>query len=107
MCSKTPYAVDVEEGTTYYWCACGRSKNQPFCDGSHEGTDFQPVAFTAEKSEKVYLCGCKKQQINLFVMVHIIQLAEAMSLMVYIKAIAVSVRRAQAKEKICELIKSR
>lgn len=57
---KTPYAVDVEEGTTYYWCACGRSKNQPFCDGSHEGTDFQPVAFTAEKSEKVYLCGCKK-----------------------------------------------
>ena len=55
-----PYAVDVEEGTTYYWCSCGRSSNQPFCDGSHEGTGFQPVAFTAEKSEKVYFCGCKK-----------------------------------------------
>lgn len=57
---KSPYEEDVEEGKTYYWCTCGRSKNQPYCDGSHEGTDFQPVAFTAEKTEKVYLCGCKK-----------------------------------------------
>ena len=57
---KEPYAVEVKEGETYYWCACGRSKNQPFCDGSHEGTDFQPTAFTAEKTETVYLCGCKK-----------------------------------------------
>ena len=55
-----PYAVEVEKGKTYYWCACGRSKNQPFCDGSHEGTSFQPVAFTAEKTDTVYLCGCKK-----------------------------------------------
>lgn len=57
---KAPYAEDVEKGKTYYWCACGRSKTQPYCDGSHEGTDFQPVAFTAEKSETVYFCGCKK-----------------------------------------------
>ena len=57
---KAPYAVDVTEGETYYWCACGKSKNQPFCDGSHQGSDFTPVAFTAEKSEKVYFCGCKK-----------------------------------------------
>ena len=57
---KAPYAVDVEAGETYYWCACGKSKNQPFCDGSHQDTDFTPVAFTAEKSEKVYFCGCKK-----------------------------------------------
>lgn len=57
---KAPYPVEVEEGKTYYWCACGRSKNQPFCDGSHQGTDFEPVAFTAEKSDTVYLCGCKK-----------------------------------------------
>lgn len=55
-----PYAVEVEAGETYYWCACGRSKNQPYCDGSHQGTDFQPVAFTAEKTDTVYLCGCKK-----------------------------------------------
>ena len=57
---KSPYAVDVKEGETYYWCACGRSKNQPYCDGSHRDTEFQPVAFTAEKSQTVYLCGCKK-----------------------------------------------
>lgn len=56
---KEPYAVDVEAGETYYWCACGRSNSQPFCDGSHQGTSFEPVAFTAEKTDKVYLCGCK------------------------------------------------
>ena len=57
---NNPYATIVEQGKTYYWCACGQSKNQPFCDGSHQGTDFQPVAFTAEKTDTVYLCGCKK-----------------------------------------------
>jgi len=57
---NAPYATEVEAGETYYWCACGRSKSQPFCDGSHQGTDFQPVAFTAEKTETAYLCGCKK-----------------------------------------------
>lgn len=55
-----PYAVEAEVGETYYWCACGRSNNQPYCDGSHQGTNFQPVAFTAEKTDTVYLCGCKK-----------------------------------------------
>lgn len=57
---KAPYPVDVEQGKTYYWCACGRSKNQPFCDGSHKDTEFTPVAYKAEKSEKVYFCGCKR-----------------------------------------------
>lgn len=62
IAQKTPYATEVEEGKTYHWCACGRSssKNQPFCDGSHQGTGFEPVAFTAQKSETVYLCGCKR-----------------------------------------------
>jgi CDGSH-type Zn-finger protein len=55
-----PYAVEVEAGESYYWCSCGRSKNQPYCDGSHQGTEFQPVVFTAEKTATVYLCGCKK-----------------------------------------------
>lgn len=59
IAQKSPYAVNVEAGKTYYWCACGRSKNQPFCDGSHKGTGFSPVSFTAEKAEKVFLCGCK------------------------------------------------
>ncbi len=57
---KAPFPVDVEAGETYYWCACGKSKNQPFCDGSHKGSEFTPVAYKAEKSEKVYFCGCKK-----------------------------------------------
>jgi len=57
---NAPYPVEVEEGKDYYWCSCGRSKNQPFCDGSHQGTDFEPVAFKAEKTETVHLCGCKK-----------------------------------------------
>ena len=56
---KSPYAVEVEAGKTYYWCACGRSKTQPFCDGSHKDTEFSPLAYTAEKSAKVFFCGCK------------------------------------------------
>lgn len=60
IAQKAPYAVEVESGKTYYWCTCGHSKGQPFCDGSHQGTDFQPAAFTAEKTETVYLCGCKQ-----------------------------------------------
>ena len=60
MTQKEPYEVEVSEGETYYWCACGRSKNQPFCDGTHEGTGIEPIAFQAEKSETAYLCGCRK-----------------------------------------------
>ena len=60
IAQKQPFAVDVESGKTYYWCRCGRSKNQPYCDGSHQGTGFEPVAFTAEKTGTVYLCGCKQ-----------------------------------------------
>ena len=59
IAQKSPFAVEVNEGKTYYWCACGRSKKQPFCDGSHKGTGIEPVAFTAEKTETAYLCGCK------------------------------------------------
>ena len=55
---KSPYAVELEPGD-YYWCACGRSKNQPFCDGSHEGTGITPVKFTTTEKETKYLCGCK------------------------------------------------
>jgi len=55
---KKPYVVELEPGT-YYWCACGRSKNQPFCDGSHQGTEFSPVEFTITEKKKYGLCGCK------------------------------------------------
>ena len=57
--SNSPFAVTVEKGKDYLWCACGRSKNQPFCDGSHIGSEFAPVTYTASESKEVYFCGCK------------------------------------------------
>lgn len=54
-----PYLVEVEEGKRYFWCRCGRSKKQPFCDGAHKDTGIEPYVFVAEKSETVNLCGCK------------------------------------------------
>ena len=62
IAQKAPYPVDVEAGKTYYWCACGRSKTQPFCDGSHQGTSFSPLAYQAEKNGTVYFCGCKQSK---------------------------------------------
>jgi CDGSH-type Zn-finger protein len=59
IAQKGPFAVKLEAGKNYHWCACGRSKNQPFCDGSHKGTELTPLSFTAEKSGEVHLCGCK------------------------------------------------
>lgn len=56
---KAPFAVDVEEGKRYFWCACGKSATQPFCDGSHKGTGFAPVKYEAEAAGKVFFCGCK------------------------------------------------
>lgn len=56
---KSPYAVSVEAGRKYAWCACGRSGTQPYCDGSHKDSGIDPVVFKAEVSETVYLCGCK------------------------------------------------
>lgn len=59
IAQKSPYPVDVEAGKTYFWCACGKSGKQPFCDGSHKDTDFSPVKYTADKDSKVFFCGCK------------------------------------------------
>ena len=59
IAQKSPFGVDVEEGKSYWWCACGLSKEQPFCDGSHKGTGLVPSEYAAEKSGTLYFCGCK------------------------------------------------
>ncbi len=59
IASKEP-AVLTLEPDTYYWCSCGKSKNQPFCDGSHEGTSFVPMAFEITETKQVALCQCKR-----------------------------------------------
>jgi glutamate synthase domain-containing protein 2/CDGSH-type Zn-finger protein len=59
IAARSPAGVEVEKGKRYYWCRCGRSRSQPFCDGSHRETSLKPLEFTAEKTEKVYLCRCK------------------------------------------------
>ncbi len=57
---KGPYLVEVEVGKSYFWCSCGRSEKQPFCDGSHKGTTFTPMKFEAEESKQLFFCGCKQ-----------------------------------------------
>ncbi len=59
IAQKKSYPVEVEESKAYFWCACGKSGSQPFCDGSHKGSGFQSIKFVAEKTGKVFLCGCK------------------------------------------------
>lgn len=60
VAQKSPIAAELEAGKTYHWCACGLSKKQPFCDGSHKTTTFTPVAYTATKTGTAYLCACKQ-----------------------------------------------
>lgn len=55
---KVPYVMDIEPGT-YAWCACGKSSKQPYCDGSHKGSEFTPVIEKVDSAKKVAWCGCK------------------------------------------------
>jgi len=59
IAKKSPYVLQLTPGD-YWWCACGRSANQPFCDGSHKGSEFTPVKFTITSQAPVALCGCKR-----------------------------------------------
>ncbi len=59
IAAREPIGVDVEAGKTYYWCSCGKSKSQPFCDGSHKGSSFTPLEYAAERTGRVYFCACK------------------------------------------------
>lgn len=58
IADNKPVVLELEAGT-YYWCKCGKSAKQPFCDGAHQGTDFTPMAFTLTETKKVALCNCK------------------------------------------------
>ena len=59
IAAKRPVKESLSPGKDYYYCACGLSKNQPYCDGSHKGTEFSPVKFSVEKETEVWLCQCK------------------------------------------------
>ncbi|GLH73862.1 hypothetical protein GETHLI_23640 [Geothrix limicola] len=59
IAQKAPCKVEVEAGKTYHWCACGLSKSQPFCDGSHKGGPFTPMAYTADVTGSKWFCACK------------------------------------------------
>ncbi|MGE3642620.1 MAG: CDGSH iron-sulfur domain-containing protein [Beijerinckiaceae bacterium] len=59
VAQKAPYEMTVEEGKNYFWCACGKSSKQPFCDGAHKGSGLAPIKYTAPRTQKVYFCGCK------------------------------------------------
>jgi CDGSH-type Zn-finger protein len=60
VAGRAPIKVDVEAGKAYYWCACGMSKAQPFCDGSHKGSGFAPMKYDAAEAAAVYFCACKQ-----------------------------------------------
>ena len=60
IANNSPVKVALEQGKKYYFCMCGRSSNQPFCDGSHKGSEFSPMAFECDTSKDYYLCRCKR-----------------------------------------------
>lgn len=65
ICARVgAYEVDVVEGETYWWCSCGRSKTQPFCDGKHdtENTGCEPVEYVAQANLSLPMCGCKRSK---------------------------------------------
>ncbi|WP_299674138.1 CDGSH iron-sulfur domain-containing protein [uncultured Roseobacter sp.] len=59
IAQKAPYPVEVTAGKTYFWCTCGQSSNQPFCDGSHKDTAFNPMQYEATADKTLFFCGCK------------------------------------------------
>ena len=59
---NAPIGVNVIEGKSYYWCSCGKSSKQPFCDGSHNGSKFGPITYKADQTKKIFFCTCKQTE---------------------------------------------
>lgn len=59
VAQKAPIPIEVEAGKSYFWCVCGKSATQPFCDGAHKDTEFTPMKWTAEETKRVFFCACK------------------------------------------------
>lgn len=66
IAGRKPIRVDVEKGKRYAWCSCGESSKQPFCDGSHKGTEFRPKIYLPDQTRTVSLCTCKHTQKGVF-----------------------------------------
>jgi CDGSH-type Zn-finger protein len=62
IAQSSPVAIDVEAGKNYFWCTCGLSSRQPFCDGSHKDTEFKPMKWTAQEDGKKFFCACKQTE---------------------------------------------
>jgi len=60
IAAKAPIQIELEEGKNYFWCTCGQSSKQPLCDGSHKGSEFAPMKYTADATRKAWMCACKK-----------------------------------------------
>lgn len=63
---REPISVDVEKGESYWWCTCGKSSNQPFCDGSHAGSTFEPMEWVAPRTRSIFMCTCKQTKTGPF-----------------------------------------
>ena len=59
IAQKSPIPVEVKAGQNFYWCSCGKSASQPFCDGAHKGSSFVPQAYTADVTGDKWFCACK------------------------------------------------
>lgn len=66
IAKKGPFPVELEAGKAYWWCTCGKSATQPFCDGAHKGTDFTPMKVEVDETRKYGLCGCKHSKNGAF-----------------------------------------
>ena len=62
VAQTTPIPVEVEAGKTYFWCSCGKSSKQPFCDGAHKGSEFTPAKWEAEEDGRKFFCACKQTE---------------------------------------------